>query len=554
MKTGAGPSTPRTNRKSPQPFHLSALQSFRPSAFRLSPRLLFAVLHVPHFSLQAVLRTAPELTGRPVALISADRRKSVVLDLNPAALAAGVELGMTSPQALARCATLTLRPPQPTAETEARQTLLACAFTLSPRIEDTAPGISTIDLRGTPPATQPALTRTALARLATGHLPATAGLARTPWLALLAARATCHVIRDKSAGRPESAPAAVAEECHVLRDNPPDRLLVVDDERGFLSALPLAAAEPSAELAALLADWGVRTLGGLTALPKAEITRRLGAAGLALWERAAGEPVRPLRHVTPPQEFAAAMDFEDEIETLEPLLFLLRRFVDRLALELATARFTATDLALRLDLADGSIHERGFRLPEPTGDPDILFRALHTHLESLHTDAGIRAVALRLTPARPLVRQQGLFDTGLRDPHGFAETLARAVALAGSGQVGTPQPEASHRPDAFTLVPPAATIPPAAPPGVHPPLGLPLRRYRPPRPAHVTLQSGQPAFLDTAGARGDIADRRGPWRASGDWWRLEYWTRLEWDIELADGGLYRLLRTPTGWYLEGEYD
>ncbi|MEY4815813.1 MAG: hypothetical protein RLZZ162_2886, partial [Verrucomicrobiota bacterium] len=33
------------------------------------------------------------------------------------------------------------------------------------------------------------------------------------------------------------------------------------------------------------------------------------------------------------------------------------------------------------------------------------------------------------------------------------------------------------------------------------------------------------------------------------------WEREEWDVALADGcGLYRLLRTPTGWFIEGEYD
>jgi protein ImuB len=82
-------------------------------------------------------------------------------------------------------------------------------------------------------------------------------------------------------------------------------LAVLEDERAFLSALPLAAASPSPPQAEILARWGLRTCGELTALPKGEIGARLGAGGVALWERAAGETVRVLRPVEPAKTFAA---------------------------------------------------------------------------------------------------------------------------------------------------------------------------------------------------------------------------------------------------------
>jgi protein ImuB len=488
---------------------------------------MFAVLHIAAFALHAVLRTEPGVADRPAALFSGGSKKSVVVATTPAARTAGVELGMTAPQAVARCPALFIRTAKADAETEARAAFLAVAFTLSPAIEATAPGICTIDLRGLGPDTFLPVARSAVAQLAVLGLPASAGIARTPLLALYAARSTAKVRHIASVG----------------------------EEEHFLAPLPLATADPSPELAAVFHQWGLRTLGDLLALPRDEIIRRFGAAGLALWQRASGGATRPLLPVVPPQTFSATMELEHEIETLEPLLFILRRFLDRLTLELSVAQFVAAELSLGLRLEDDTSHTRRFRLPEPTADPEILFRALHTHLESLQTAATIAAVVLELTPVRPLVRQQGIFDTGLCDPHGFAETLARVSALVGSERIGTPRPADTHRPDTFTLTPPAPVIFSTVTPPLHAPQGLPLRRFRPPLRVGLTETGEGKTFLWADGARGEISFRSPPYPRNGHWWQQDRaWSRVEWDIALVEGGLFRLILDGDDYFLEGEYD
>ena len=228
---------------------------------------------------------------------------------------------------------------------------------------------------------------------------------------------------------------------------------------------------------------------------------------------------------------------------------------DRLALELRNAGFVAGEMSLRLMLADDTVHTRAFRLPEPTAKEEILFRVLHTHLESLHTAAMVRGVNLECRPVRPLARQQGLFESALRDPHGFAETLARVATLVGPERVGTPVLEDTHRPDMVQLVTPAAVVQPMLKAGVHPSRGLPLRRYREPLRATVELNGPSPVFVWTGSIQGAVRALGGPWRGSGDWWDAEQlWRREEWDVELDSGGVYRLLRKPEGWFVEGEYD
>jgi protein ImuB len=516
---------------------------------------MFAVLHLADFALQAVLRTEPGISARPAALFSGNGKKSVVISVNAAARAIGVELGMAAPQAVARCAKLIIRAPLPAAETEARAALLAVGFTLSPSIEDTAPGACTVDLKGVDLKKIEPLASAAVEELTRLGLPATAGIAATPLLALYAAR---HLsLSSFSSGPMAIAPRQTEGKRKEKEEREREKraVLCVTDTAAFLAPLPLSAADPSRELSEVLTSWGVHTLGQLTALPRDEIVRRFGAEGLALWQRATGGSPRPLRPVVPPQTFVAHLEFEQAIESLEPLLFILRRFLERLVLELQAAHSVAAELELTLRLEDDTRHALCLRLPEPTLEIEILFRALHTHLEALRTATGILAVQLRLTPTRPLVRQQGLFETGLRDPHGFAETLARTSALVGSDRVGTPQLEDTHRPDAVKLVAPHAVIPAPAELPVHPLLGLVLRRFRPHLPARLEFTNGRATYLWTDLVCGEVVAQRGPWPKSGDWWQADRaWARHEWDIELAEGGLYRLVRIADTYFLEGEYD
>jgi len=328
---------------------------------------------------------------------------------------------------------------------------------------------------------------------------------------------------------------------------------LVTDASTFLHDLPLAVAAPTAAQAEILRDWGIRTLGDLTTLPKGEVGRRLGPEGAALWERAAGATTRPLRLATLPQSFTAAWDYEPPVETLEPLTFKLQRYAERVAAELRAAGFVAERLALTLTPESGAEHRREFRLPEPGADPASWLRVLLSHLETLHLEARLRRVVLTATPTRTPQRQDGLFDTGLRDPAAFWENLARLGALVGDGRVGTPAPADTHRPDAFTLTKPVDRVPPPAEPSCHPERGPVLRRFRPGHPVTVELAGGCPARV-SGDFDGAITRVHGPWRSDGDWWRAERWAVEIWLVELATGGVYQLARRADGWCVEGVLD
>jgi protein ImuB len=105
---------------------------------------MFATIYLPNFYLQAAMRHQPELRAKPVALIEEQERKPLIIQLNQAAEQAGICKGMTPSQALARCLQVIIKTRARSQEKSTQEILLHHAFTLSPFVENTAPGICTV--------------------------------------------------------------------------------------------------------------------------------------------------------------------------------------------------------------------------------------------------------------------------------------------------------------------------------------------------------------------------------------------------------------------------
>ena len=307
------------------------------------------------------------------------------------------------------------------------------------------------------------------------------------------------------------------------------------------------------QILAILHKWGVHTLGQFASLDKEQIAARLGSEAVRLWERANGKTTRLLKLVQPPESFAESFEFENEIETAEPLLFMLRRFLQQLSVRLSGIYFVAKELTLRITFTNKQQYERCFKIPQPTNDVDLLFRMLQTYLENFKSEHPIVAVALGAQPVKPASQQFGLFETTLRNPHQLSETLARLTALLGVDRVGTPVLEETHRSDAFHIEPFSWDL--TSPAVVTKlPLGAALRRFRPNVSASVLLADEQPVHLRSAQIRGAVSGQSGPYRASGNWWDEKIWSRSEWDLQLENDILVRCHKSGENWEIDGVYD
>jgi protein ImuB len=225
--------------------------------------------------------------------------------------------------------------------------------------------------------------------------------------------------------------------------------------------------------------------------------------------------------------------FEQELETLEPLLFVLNRLLEALLRRMKCSSRLTSGLQLELALENRSFYRRTFVVPAPTLEANVLLRILETHLEQLHLENRPVGVRLRLEATAEKTCALDLFEPVLRDPNRFGETLARLYALLGEDRVGIPLPPTCHFPDpvrmgaasALYQEHPRLVI-------VHPtPLrGLPLHRLRPAPPARVDFIHSQPIHIASETVSGKIMASRGPYRLSGHWWDAESRCMEEWDI------------------------
>src|SRR5438477_6419327 len=317
-------------------------------------------------------------------------------------------------------------------------------------------------------------------------------------------------------------------------------------------AKQIERAKETERILSILHQWGIHTLGQLAALSRDDLAARLGMRAVEMWERANGGGERILKLVSSPESFVESFEFENEIETVEPLLFMLRRFLQQLAIRLNAIYLVAREIRLRITFSDKSHYERTFKIPQPTNNEEVLFRMLHTHLENFTSRHPILSVELEARPTRPARQQFGFFETALRDSAQLHETLACLIGLLGPDRVGRPVLEETHRPDAFRIEPFAWEM--CDEPVQNDGGRIPLRRFRTRKSAAVLLDGKKPAHVRRATTTGVVMTQIGLYTLCGHWWDEQAWARMEWDVQVVDGTLLRCHVSEDGWEIDGIYD
>jgi protein ImuB len=506
--------------------------------------MAFACVYIPDFLVQAVMRGQPSLGQSALALLSGTPPLWNVVAANPAAFALGIQLGMTKAQVAqfgdvvgARDTrahgTVQICLRSESQERAAHAALLDAAWSVSPRVEDTAPDTVVLDLEG-------------LASLFGSDESIARELARRVAAIGLAARV--------------SVSANIEVAIHAARGFPGITIIPAGQERQRLGVLPVSVLTTEVETLDILERWGIATMQALALLPVLQFSERLGQEGVRLSELARGVRERSLVLAQASSSFVEEMELDDAVEELEPLSFLLGRLLDQLCARLEARALAVRAVQVRFELQPSfekdfqtlqkdlrrkpevKRYEKVLTLPVPMRNAKTLLKLLRLQLQGDPPSAPIQKIYLTADPSAPRVAQNGLFVPSGPDPEKLEVTIARLAKLVGEGNLGYAELLDSHRPESFRMTrfnvaneqnkrrakcnpksnnnsDTRATV-------------TALRVMRPPQAVRVEMRNEQPARVYLRGVRGEVVAASGPWRSSGDWWQEDAWHQDEWDLEI----------------------
>jgi protein ImuB len=506
--------------------------------------MAFASIHIPGFLVQSVVRSEPAIRHCAIALVDGTPPLWSVVAANESALRAGIQLGMAKSQAAQFCAIEIRHRSQPQ-EKAAHAALLDLGWSISPRVEGTAPDTILLDIAGLNSlfGSPGNIADELIQRASLLGLTANVAVASHIEAALLASRGFTGIT-----------------------------LIPPGGESQCLGSLPVGVLGVSSETLETLERWGVRTCGALAALPLLDLSERLGQGGVHLHELARGASVRSMVLAEPSPSFEEGMELEDSVEELEPLSFILGRLIDQLCARLHARTLAANSIRVRFELDPAfengthrlkgdscraknkksvtKTYEKTMNLPVPMRDSKMLLKLLRLQLQADPPAAPILKVAMTANPARPCSSQRELFLPSSPDPEKLELTVARLANLVGDSNIGSPELVDTHRPGQFRI---SRFLPPSANSESSQEKKKSIKRaissessetlkkrgpftafriFRPVVPVRVELRGEHLIRVFFNGMRGDVMAASGPWRTSGDWWREDTWQQDEWDLEL----------------------
>lgn len=350
-----------------------------------------------------------------------------------------------------------------------------------------------------------------------------------------------------------------------------------------LAHLPLAALRIDPQIAAPLAQSGLKTIGDVIDLPRAPLAARFGQAFVRRIDQALGREDEPIVPRLPVPSFLAEQRFADPIGREEDVLGTIFHLAQELTRAMERHGKGARRLQVALFRTDSKVARIDIGASEPLRDPLRIRRLFLDRLAVLGDEAdpgfGFDMIRLSALAVEAFDAVQTGFGAG--DPaREIAHLIDRLMARFGPERVQRFVPQDTHWPELASIAVPAnaarsrsesVALGLAPDSAMHDSLiqdsripARPIRLFERPEPVEAIAQvpDGPPVQFKWRRVTHDVAYAEGPESIALQWWRNDQGlpvTRDYFRIETRQGvrvwlyreGIYQDRENPPHWFLHG---
>jgi protein ImuB len=330
-----------------------------------------------------------------------------------------------------------------------------------------------------------------------------------------------------------------------------------------IAPLPLAALNLAERTIAKLRQVGVRRIGDLMRLPRAELMAGYGPEPLQKLALALGEAPEALRFTSAPPEWREAEHYAEPIFAPMQLRGAIQRLTAKLCARLADAQAGARAMAARFHRIDSERPEIALSFASPCRDELQIAKLLIEKLgDNIDPGFGVEAIILEAGITETLPPAQHSMARPVPD---YAQPINTLLNRLGTARIWRVAPHESHIPDyAARRIP--ITMPPV--PWAKPLYPRPVRLLA--RPDAITaiapVPDDPPVSFTWRRTIHKIARATGPERIARDWWCHDHdkarpeveKIRDYYAVEDTNGARFWLFRAglhdgmvPARWYLHG---
>jgi hypothetical protein len=346
--------------------------------------------------------------------------------------------------------------------------------------------------------------------------------------------------------------AAANAQTAMLYAQSKDGVTVIED--GTHQRLPLETLGIDQDTLNVFRTLGLEDSAHLKRVPESELIARYGPEFRKVIDLINQNGVHVLTPNLKENHVSWSYDLDFPVDDFERLIFILGHGLGKILEETAYFGFSSEQIDIALKLDDKTTSEYSIKLSFPTMDKAFWMKLINLRIGNDAPPCEIVSIKLVCHFARQRAIARGLFSATRPEPESLLLTVDKIKKIVGATNVGVPVLVDQRLPEAFTLD--AERLPEGREQkerSEQRPV-LALTYFHPPLRADVSIFKGRLMYLKTQYFAGKVSEYGGTWKESSQWWTRRLWERMEWDVELEDRRLYRLMMNNNDWFVTGIYD